>query len=48
MMDLSKQRLARMREIGYSVFKAEFNALHGERRTRRDVDGWLLKKYRNR
>ena len=40
-------RLARLREIGYAAFKAEFKALHKERYTRRDVDGWLLRKYRN-
>ena len=43
-----ESRLAYMRKIGYGAFKAEFDALHEERRTRKDVDGWLLKKYRDR
>ena len=40
-------RLAHMREIGYEAFKAEFEVLHEERRTREDVDGWLLKKHKD-
>ena len=41
-------RLAHMREVGYYTFLDEFEALHAERRTRKDVDGWLLKKYKDR
>ena len=40
-------RLARLREVGYVAFKVEFDALHEERRTLKDVDGWLLKKHRD-
>ena len=37
-------RLKHMKAVGYEAFKAEFEALHEERRTRQDVDGWLLKR----
>ena len=40
-----RDRLAYMRKVGYAAFEAEFRALHAERYTRRDVDGWLLKRY---
>ena len=40
-------RIAHMIAVGYAAFAAEFEALHKERRTRKDVDGWLLKKHRD-
>ena len=40
-----RSRLAHMREVGYAAFQGEFAALHEERRTREDVDGWLLEKF---
>ena len=40
-----RDRLAHMRKVGYTAFALEFSALHEERRTRKDVDGWLLKKF---
>ena len=43
-----RDRLAHMREVGYAAFKAEFEAMHPERYTLRDVDGWLLRKYADR
>ena len=41
-----RERLAHMRKVGYAAFEAAFKALHPERYTRMDVDGWLLQKYR--
>ena len=40
-----RDRLAHMRRVGYTAFQAEFDTLHEERRTRKDVDAWLLKKF---
>ena len=44
-MTFERERFAHLKKVGYTAFQAEFDALHEQRRTQKDVDGWLLRTY---